>query len=66
MLTADHDDFMVEHLREDPEFFQAFYESTMKEENPLVFQEHLQYIIRAKGFDYDGDFVIRKAEPEAA
>ena len=58
MLTADHDDFIVEQLREDSEFFRVYCEEAMKEKDPFVLQESLQYIIRAKGFDCD--LVIRE------
>jgi DNA-binding phage protein len=51
MLTADHDDFIVEQLREDPEFFRIYCEEAMKEQDPFVLKESFQYIIRAKGFD---------------
>lgn len=60
MLTADHDDFIVEQLREDPEFFKVYCEEAMKEEDPFLLQESFQYIIRAKGFDCN--LVIREKE----
>ena len=62
MPTADHDDFIVEQLKEDPEFFKMYYEEAMKEEDPFLFQEALQHIIRAKGFDFD----LEIREKEAA
>ncbi len=51
MLTADHDKFIVEQLKEDPEFLELYIEDTMKEKDPILFREGLQYIIKAKGFD---------------
>ena len=63
MLTADHDKFIVEQLKEDPEFFELYIEDTMKEKDPILFREGLQYIIKAKGFDLD---VVSQEKEEMA
>lgn len=53
MLTANHDEFIVEQLREDSDFFRVYCEESLKETDPFLFQEALQYIIKAKGFNFD-------------
>lgn len=62
MLTVDHDEFMVEELAADPEFFRVYCEEAMKTTDPFVFREALQYIIRVKNFNLD----IVEREKESA
>ena len=62
MPVADHDEFIVEELKRDPEFLELYIEDVMKEKDPFLFREGLQYIIKAKGFNFN--LVIGNEEKE--
>ncbi|SLM32134.1 hypothetical protein MTBBW1_60034 [Desulfamplus magnetovallimortis] len=66
MQVAGHDEFIVEELKRDPEFLELYIEDVMKEKDPFLFKEGLQYIIKAKGFNFDLEIRIKDNDKEAA